>query len=304
MADESEWDTDAKVEELKAATVAAVERVKWGGHHHGTKAFFQRWLRARRGDVDGAAKMLERHLQWREEECPWFPSLPPLEPLVRPWIPPLDPAESVGIQCPHEEEADSDPSISWQRRDRACPPARRHASSLHHPYRLLNPGCPPSRTQEPAIRTRKAVFCGRARDGSTVVLIRPAFHVCSETDVETTRQMVVFVLEHALCDAHAHGSECFTILFDFTDFGYSNFDTDATSFILKMLSVNYPERLANRACVRQEGRAREQPRRGRRNFASNVRDDEKAARCSQPARALIRFEPLIFSQWLLHCAQI
>ncbi|CAE7556036.1 unnamed protein product [Symbiodinium sp. KB8] len=45
----------------------------------------RRFLIARQGDVQKAARMLTRHVQWRVESCPWFPeSKPPLTPLAKP----------------------------------------------------------------------------------------------------------------------------------------------------------------------------------------------------------------------------
>lgn len=44
--------------------------------------FVRRWLVAREGDVEEATKMLLRHMQWRQEECPWYPELPPTDRIV------------------------------------------------------------------------------------------------------------------------------------------------------------------------------------------------------------------------------
>jgi hypothetical protein len=44
--------------------------------------FLRRWLVARQGEMDKASPMLIRHLQWREEDCPWYPGIPPTETIV------------------------------------------------------------------------------------------------------------------------------------------------------------------------------------------------------------------------------
>ncbi len=78
------WVTGAKVAAVRAAALKD-SRAKPGTAYADLLEkclFVRRWLVAREGDVEEATKMLLRHLQWRQEECPWFPELPPTDRIV------------------------------------------------------------------------------------------------------------------------------------------------------------------------------------------------------------------------------
>ena len=97
--------------------------------------------------------------------------------------------------------------------------------------------------QEISIRSRKCFIQGRTPEGHPIIYLRAGLHDTSKVEVEETKRFVIFVLEHALhLTGHTNESK-FVVIADFADFGYAGFDREAVNFILKMLSLNYPERL-------------------------------------------------------------
>lgn len=83
MADgEETWDTAGKVQELRAAMGAKLSAPP--GDALNDEHSLRRFLRARQGNVDAAADMLTKHLEWRARECPWWPAKNvPLDLVVR-----------------------------------------------------------------------------------------------------------------------------------------------------------------------------------------------------------------------------
>jgi hypothetical protein len=67
--DESGWDTPEKVAELRAELGNRLTEPALGDAQT-----LRRFLRARAGDPPKAAEMLLRHQEWRQAECPWWPT--------------------------------------------------------------------------------------------------------------------------------------------------------------------------------------------------------------------------------------
>ena len=81
--EEGEWDSPEQIERLKEEVKPTLDEWVEKNKISVDNGFYRRWLRARKGDIDAAAKMLLSHIRWRETECPWFPNAPPWQPVVR-----------------------------------------------------------------------------------------------------------------------------------------------------------------------------------------------------------------------------
>ncbi len=87
-----EWSSETKQVSLRTkleeaekahdASAAGWEWPEWATAPAWPSRDLARFLIARQGDETKSLRMLVRHIQWRVQECPWFPhSLPPLQPV-------------------------------------------------------------------------------------------------------------------------------------------------------------------------------------------------------------------------------
>jgi len=102
------------------------------------------------------------------------------------------------------------------------------------------------------INCKKAYCYGTDKKGRPVAWIRVKLHDANE-DRQQIHDFVTFMIDEGVTRAEylPESDGQFTIIIDFLDFGYSNFDSETAIYILKMLSHNYPERMGRLYFVRE-----------------------------------------------------
>ena len=100
------------------------------------------------------------------------------------------------------------------------------------------------------LATGKAFVHGTDMHGRPVAWIRVGRHF-NDTPREEIESLVLFTIDEVCARCDALGVEQATIVCDFDNFGFSNNDTEAASFLMKTLSSNFPERLARMVFVRE-----------------------------------------------------
>jgi hypothetical protein len=106
----------------------------------------------------------------------------------------------------------------------------------------------PLSPQRSQVLTGKCYHHGWDKAGRPISFIRVDKHD-AYTDREALHAFVVFCIDESVARSetvapgHAAPARSFTTILDCNNFGRSNFDTEALTYILKMLGSNYPERL-------------------------------------------------------------
>lgn len=103
------------------------------------------------------------------------------------------------------------------------------------------------------ILSGKAYCYGKDKNGRPVSWVRVKLHDANE-DRQQIHDFVSFLIDESVTRCEYAGTEAkgqFTIVIDFQDFGYSNFDSETAIYILKMLSQNFPERMGRLYFVRE-----------------------------------------------------
>jgi len=96
----------------------------------------------------------------------------------------------------------------------------------------------------------KAYCHGADRKGRPAAWVRVRLH-----DAKAPREevflMTMFLIDEAMARCEASGCEQASVVLDFEGFGMSNYDIEAASHLMGLLSSNYPERLGTLIFVRE-----------------------------------------------------
>jgi hypothetical protein len=84
---------------------------------------------------------------------------------------------------------------------------------------------------------------GEDKRGRPLIMVRASRH-SNTKDRTLVQRQIVFIIDEALARVDRGGrEESFCGIIDLTDFGRANLDVEAAQMIVKMLGVNFPERL-------------------------------------------------------------
>lgn len=96
--------------------------------------------------------------------------------------------------------------------------------------------------QEEDLATGKALLHGHDKAGQPCIYVFAGKHSVYTTTPERTQQLVVYCIEMAVREVAKAATTSALAVFDFGgDFGWSSMDLDAARFLVKMLSLNFPE---------------------------------------------------------------
>jgi hypothetical protein len=96
--------------------------------------------------------------------------------------------------------------------------------------------------QEEDLATGKAYIHGHDKAGQPCMYVFAGKHSVYTTTPERTQQLVIYCIELAVREVMKAGTTSALAVFDFGgDFGWSSMDIDAARYLVKMLSLNFPE---------------------------------------------------------------